>query len=172
MWREMLAALALSLVSAGTWADREAVTNDGDRVLLKDDGTWEPLGGGATNAPAQQARLTVERREPLPTGCRFGLRLHNDLNVQIRSLVLRFTAYKQGPVAYETVTRGFSYIKPTISQYQEILFRGIRCDEIQQVQVHGADKCHVGERTTYSDGDQQCLDLVQVIDSPLLKIFK
>ncbi|MFM1892586.1 MAG: hypothetical protein RLZ44_1663, partial [Pseudomonadota bacterium] len=152
MLRSTLLVLALCLTSGVAWTAREAVTADGERVLLNDDGTWQSLTKASAESSEQQARLTLERRQSLPTGCRFGLRLHNDLNAQIRSLVLRFTAYKEGPVAYETVTRGYSFIKPTNSQYQEIMFRGIQCDDIIQVQVHGADNCHVGELTKYSDG--------------------
>jgi hypothetical protein len=160
------------LTATAAWAAREAVTEDGERVLLNDDGTWQSLSTSSGEAPERQAVLTLERRQSLPTGCRFGLRLRNDLNTQIRSLVLRFTAYKEGPVAYETVTRGYSYIKPTNSQYQEIMFRGIPCDEILQVQVHGADNCHVGELTKYSDGADRCLSLVRVVDSELVRLFK
>ena len=172
MLRLPVALLALMLTTPLAWADREAVTGDGERVLLKDDGTWEPITGNAEEAPAEQARLTLERRQNLQTGCRFGLRLHNDLSTPIRSLVLRFTAYKPGPVAYETVTRGYSFIKPTDSQYQDILFRGLDCADILQLQVHGANNCHVGELTKYSDGADRCLSLVKVVESDLVKIFK
>lgn len=176
MLRVTLTALTFALLSISlspaARADREAVTADGQRVLLKDDGTWEAALPATDAAPEPQAELTVERREPLPTGCRIGLRLRNDLAIPIRSLVLRFTAYKEGPVAYETVTRGFSFIKPTDSQYQDILFRGIHCDDILQVQVHVADKCHAGDITKYTSGADRCLALVKVVESPLVKIFK
>ena len=152
------------------WAAQEAVTNDGMRVLLNDDGTWKAVTQG--DRPESRATLTVERVEELPSGCRVGLRLCNDLPGPIRSLVLRFTAHKEGPVAYETVTKGFSFIKPTDSQYQEILFHGIDCRDIAQLQVHGADKCRAGELTKYSSSAASCLGLVHVADSELVKIFK
>ena len=152
------------------WSAQEATTNDGMRVMLHDNGTWKRI--PQKNENPERAGLTVERVEELPTGCRIGMRLNNQLTAPIRSLVLRFTAYKEGPVAYETVTRGFSFIKPTDSQYQETLFRGITCPEIAQLQVHGADKCHVGELTKYSSNEKSCLALVHVADSDLIKIFK
>jgi len=169
MLRDFVVFTAIT-VSTAAWAAQEAVTNDGTRVMLHDDGTWTAI--AQKDQETSQAKLVVERVEPLSTGCRLGLRLRNELPSPIRSLVLRFTAYKQGPVAYETVTRGFSFIKPTDTQYQEALFRGIQCAEIVQLQVHGADKCHVGELTKYSSSAKRCLALVHVADSELIKIFK
>lgn len=169
MLRKMLIFLAITL-STAVWSAQEAVTNDGSRVMLNDDGTWTAI--AQKDRETSQAQLVVERVEPLPTGCRIGLRLQNELSSPIRSLVLRFTAYKQGPVAYETVTRGFSFIKPTDSQYQEVLFRGIACEDIVQLQVHSAEKCHVGDLTKYSSSTKSCLALVHVADSGLIKVFK
>jgi hypothetical protein len=163
---------ALCGLSAGVGAGQQATLDDGRKVLLKDDGRWEYLTPEATDDEQRSAVLTVERVETLPQGCRLGLRLQNDLTTRIRSLVLRFTAYKAGPIAYETISRGFSLIRPTDSQYREIRFRNVPCDEIAQVQVHGADNCHVGDLTKYTEGSDDCLSLVQVNDSTLIKIYK
>ena len=154
-------------------AGQQATLEGGRKVLLKDDGTWEYLTPeeGAEERP-RQALLTVERRQTIPQGCRLGLRLRNDLTTRIRSLVLRFTAYKPGPIAYETISRGFSLIRPTDDQYREIRFRDVPCEEIVHVQVHGADNCHVGELTKYTEGSDSCLSLVKVADSELIKIYK
>lgn len=168
--RRIYFVLVAMTVSSLAWSAQEAVTNDGSRVMLHDDGTWTAI--AQKDQEKSRARLVVERVEPLSTGCRIGLRLHNELTAPIRSLVLRFTAYKDGPVAYETVTRGFSFIKPTDSQYQEMLFAGIKCAEIQQLQVHAADKCHAGDLTDDSGSAKRCLSLVHVADSDLIKIFK
>jgi hypothetical protein len=162
-----------SAMGAGAWAAQEAVTGDGMRVLLRDDGTWERLDApDKEDENAGGAKLVVEKREALVNGCRFGLRLSNNLKEPIRSLVLRFTAYKPGPIAYETVTRGFFNIKPTDSQYQTIPFRGITCEGILQVEVDAADKCRVGEFSSYWYGADRCIGGVDVVDSDLVKIFK
>jgi hypothetical protein len=164
---------ALCGLSAGVGAGQQATLEDGRKVLLKEDGRWEYLTPEAASDDEQHsAVLTVERLESIPQGCRLGLRLQNDLTTRIRSLVLRFTAYKAGPIAYETISRGFSLIKPTDSQYREIRFRDVPCNEIAQVQVHGADNCHIGELTKYTEGSDSCLSLVQVADSTLIKIYK
>jgi len=158
-----------NLASAG----QQATLDDGRKVLLTDDGRWEYLTADEGSLGQQAtAALTVERVESIPQGCRIGLQLDNTLTTPIRSLVLRFTAYKSGPVAYETQTRGFSLIKPTDNQYREILFRDVSCDNIAQVQVHGAKNCHVGDLTKYTDGQDKCLSLIKVVDSGLIKIYK
>ena len=114
----------------------------------------------------------MQNKTELSRGCRLGLRLQNDLSAQIRTLVLRFTAYKDEQIAFETVSRGYSFIKPTNSQYQEIIFRGIRCDEVRSVGVSAARNCHVGELTKYSASPKRCLELIQVAPSKLLPIAK
>ena len=116
--------------------------------------------------------MSLELRKPMPNGCRFGLRMTNHLDTQIRTLVLRFTAYKKGDIPFDTVSRGYSFIKPTTDQYQEIHFRGISCDEIDKVQVRAAHNCHVGDLTKYSATEETCLDLLDVRPSDQVTLFK
>ncbi len=170
--RALLLLLTAALI-APAWAARQAVTDDGMRVLLKDDGTWEAL-----DAPAKQdedaggARLEVVRRDALANGCRLGLRLTNNLDEPIRSLVLRFTAYKAGPVAYTSITRGFFNIKSTDSQYQTVLFAGITCDQVIEVEVDAAEKCRIGADNSYWYGSDRCIGGVDVMPSDLIRIYK
>lgn len=164
--------LVFALAAQLAAADMTAVTADGRKVLLRDNGTWEFIRQSAGEDGEPRALLTLEKMFDLARGCRLGLRLQNDLSAQIRSLVLRFTAYKEAQVAFETVSRGYSYIKPTVSQYQEISFRGITCDEITSVAVSAARNCHVGELTKYSASKERCLELIEVLPSDMLPIAK
>jgi hypothetical protein len=163
---------ALLLAAHYAFADMSAVTADGRKVLLRDNGTWtfaQPSRGG--DAPSV-ATLALKNKTDLAGGCRLGLSLQNDLSAQIRSLVLRFTAYKDDRLAFETVSRGFSNVKPTNSQYQEVRFRGIGCDAIRSVAVSAARSCHVGDLTKYSSTAKRCLALIEVAPSNLLPIAK
>ena len=162
----------LALAAQLAKADMTATTADGRKVLLRDNGTWEFTGKVDAADSEPRAILTLEKKFDLARGCKLGLRLQNDLPAQIRSLVLRFTAFKEAKVAFETVSRGYSYIKPTVSQYQEISFRGITCDEISSVTVSAARNCHVGALTKYSASGQHCLALVDVRPSDMLPIAK
>jgi hypothetical protein len=153
-------------------ADMFATTDDGRKVLLRSNGTWALADQAATSDTEATAILTLEKTVELTQGCRLGLRLQNSLSAQIRTLVLRFTVYKENQVPFETVSRGFSYIKPTTSQYQEIRFRGIGCNDIASVEVFAARNCHVGELTKYTASAAHCLKLVAVAPSDLLPIAK
>ena len=153
-------------------ADVTITVPDGRQVTLHDNGTWSVVEESDNAETRRYAQLTLEKKFDLPQGCKLGLRLQNDLSAQIRSLVLRFTAYKDGQIPFETVTRGYSYIKPTNSQYQEISFRGITCDEISSVEVFAARNCHVGDLTKYTAEAHHCLNLVEVGQSDILPIAK
>lgn len=161
-----------ALLATQAAADIEATTKDGRKVLLDDNGTWHYLLETDQEQAPKMAELVLEHRQALPHGCRLGLRMTNHMESQIRTLVLRFTAFKQGDIPFETVSRGYSFIKPTTDQYQEIQFRGITCDEIDKVQVRAAHNCHVGELTKYSASEERCLELVDVKASELVTLFK
>ncbi|MCB1922291.1 MAG: hypothetical protein KDJ27_00875 [Gammaproteobacteria bacterium] len=165
-----LVSALLVAMSTSAFAELTAVTADGRKVSLRDDGTWVFVNAATDEQP--HATLTLENKSELAGGCRLGLRLNNALPAQIRTLVLRFTAYKEESVPFETVSRGFSYVRPTTSQYQEISFRGIGCEQIISVAVAAARNCHVGELTKYSASESRCLELIEVHGSELLPIAK
>lgn len=168
MLSRLAIATALTLLSQIATADITATTEDGRKVLLRSNGTWDWHRPDAQEDIKRLARLTLENKFDIAHGCRIGMRLQNDLAAQIRTLVLRFTAYKGEEIPFETVSRGFSYVKPTVSQYQEVTFRGIRCADITSVEVFAARNCHVGELTKYSASAEHCLALVEVTPSELL----
>lgn len=153
--------LCLGLASNAHAESTVVTTDDGRKILLRSNGTWEPFEEAAAKA-AGKAVLTLEKRANLPRGCRIGLRMQNNLAAQIRTLVLRFTAYKDGSIPFETVSRGYTYIKPTMSQYQEVTFRGITCDEVSSVEIFAARNCHIGDLTKYSATADDCLQLITV----------
>ena len=163
---------ALLLATDLAIADLSAVTADGRKVVLRDNGTWSFVQPVNRDDAPSVATLTLKSRVNLASGCRLGLTLHNDLSEQIRSLVLRFTAYKGNQLAFETVSRGYSNVKPTTSQYQEVKVRGIACDEIRSVSVSAARNCHVGDLSKYSATAKRCLGLIEVAPSSLLPITK
>ena len=155
-----------------TYADVRATTEDGQRVILRSNGTWVPAAAAEQGSGEGKAVLTLETLEPRTRVCRLGLRLQNNTPETIRSLVLRFTAYIDGNITFETVSRGFSWVRPTLSQFQEIDFRGISCDEIESVELSAARNCHVGDLTKFSATPGDCLDIVRLEPSSLLPIVK
>lgn len=162
--------LMLGIAQIG-YADVRATTEDGRQVILRSNGTWVPASAGQESSEGK-AVLTLETKEPRNRVCRLGLRLQNNTPETIRSLVLRFTAYIDGNITFETVSRGFTFIRPTLSQFQEIDFRGISCDEIVSVELSAARNCHVGDLTKFSATPGDCLDIVRLEPSSLLPIVK
>ncbi len=163
----------LLFISASAHAGMEVITPDGKRALLKDDGTWiyvDALSDGEQKA--RFAYLTVENERAHGRNCTYGLRLQNDLTTEIKDIVLFFAAHNHEGVMYETATRGFQRIKPTNSQYKEIMFRDISCDDIQYIRVHGGDRCEIGDLNKFSAEKGTCLEQVYVESSDLINIFK
>ena len=164
--------VALLLIAQLASADVTITIPDGRQVILRDNGTWSVVKESDSPESRTYAVLTVEKKFDLPRGCKYGLRLQNDLSARIRTLVLRFTAYKGDQIPFETISRGFSFVKPTASQYQEIKFHGINCDEISSVEVFAARNCHVGDLTKYSAEAHHCLKLVDVLSNDIVPIAK
>lgn len=172
MQHRSIGIFSLLLTAQLAIADVTITIPDGRKVLLRDNGTWSVVEEKQDSENRRYASLTVEKKFQLPRGCKFGLRLQNDLSARIRTLVLRFTAYKGNEIPFETVSRGFSYVKPTASQYQEIKFRGVSCDEISSIEVSAARNCHVGDLTKYSAEAHHCLNLVAIKNNEIVPIAK
>jgi len=165
-----LALLAgVSVIAAGAWASMEVVAPDGRRVVLRDDKTWDYADRGA---PQERLLLTVAKRMELPNACRYGLRLTNNAGVRVQSIVPQFSAFTREGVVFETVFAAFTQVKPTLDEYQEITFKGIRCDDIERIRVHGADRCSLGDLTKFSPATGECLGYIEVQSSELVAISK
>lgn len=168
-----IALLSVLWMAGAALAEMRATTADGRQVLLRENGTWD-FADNAASSDAQQrvANLKVIRYESVTNGCLIGLELENNLNELIRTLVLRYTAYRGPEVRFETVSRGFSFVRPTLTSYEEIQFRGITCEDITSVEVSAARNCHVGDLTKFSSDPGDCLELFEVAPTGLLAITK
>jgi hypothetical protein len=165
------------MLSAGAQADFELVGPDGQRYLLKDNGTWqaveamrrETAEGKSTRAG--DAVLTLERKIERGNNCRFVVRLVNNLPYEITSLVPYYAAYRANSVIYDTVpaTSAFTLLRPGSQQDREFEFTGIACNDIVRVQVTGGDRCVMGDLTKFSDAKGQCLARLRVVASDLVR---
>lgn len=175
--RVLLPALALALACSAR-ADFELTSPDGRQILLKDNGTWQYL--EATNKdqagamPAGEAVLTLERKTDRGIGCRFAVRLVNNLPYEISSLVPYYAVYRANGVIYDTVASpaSFTGMKPGDVQNREFEVRGITCAEIVRLQVVGGDKCIMGELNKFTGGQGKCLARVRVVPSDLVPFEK
>ena len=188
----LFAGIALSCPAP---ADFEVTGPDGRRILLKDDGTWrytegkskEPVQDAPKDAAKETAAKEPAKDKPKETGeavlrlenktgggsiCRFGVQLVNNLPYEIRSLVPTFSAYRANGVVYDSVAAGFLSLRPGSSQYQEIRFRGISCQDIARLQVSGGDRCVMGELDRWNESDGSCLRRIRVVESDLVRFDK
>ena len=124
-----------------------------------------------TDTARSAAVLSLHRKTPLVNGCRYGLTLTNNLPFEINDLPLRFTARQEGGVALGAVTRGFFSIAPTQQQFREIVFQ-IECDRIDYIEVSDPGRCIMGELTRKSARPGQCLERVDIPDSPFARLVK
>lgn len=176
MYRFPIGPLLFFVCSAVFWAgsasaELTATTEDGREVVLRSNGTWS-FASEVEPAGTPVAKLTVLRHESVSNGCVIGLELQNDLNELIRTLVLRFTAYRGPEVKFDTVSRGYSFVRPTLRDYEEIQFRGITCEDITSVEVSAARNCHVGDLTKFSSDPGDCLALFEIAPTNMLVITK
>jgi hypothetical protein len=159
-------------------ADFEVTGPDGDRILLKDDGTWRRLGAKDRLPPddgskdAGEAVLRLESKTEAPGGCRFRLQITNNFPYEIGNIIPSFRAYRPNGVIYETVTANFNAIKPGNDLYREIQFQGISCQEIARVQVTGGNRCVMGDLDRFSYEEGRCLARVRVVASDLMRFEK
>jgi hypothetical protein len=148
--------------------------------LLKDNGTWQQLEATAKDQLADkpkeagEAVLLLERKTERGNGCRFAVRLANDLPYEISSLVPYYSIYRANGVIYDTVSSpsSFTGLKPGDRQSREFEVVGIACKDIARVQVVGGDKCVMGELTKFADVKGECLARVRVVASDLVRFDK
>lgn len=167
-------------LSGSAQADLEVTGPDGRRILLKKDGTWQYLEATvkdraeAKPEKASEAVLLLERKTERGIGCRFGVRLVNDLPYEISSLVPYYAVYRADGVIYDTVSSpsSFTGLKPGDKQSREFEVRGITCKDIARVQVVGGDQCVMGDLDKYSGEKGNCLARVRVVASDLVRFDK
>jgi hypothetical protein len=179
--RHQLLAVVLGLVVACTVAEAqiEAITSDGRRVILEEDSTWRYAEEGevapsAAGPPPEEghALLTVERVVSQPHACTLGLRLHNRLPYEVRNIVPQFSAYTADDVRYVTIFQSFTGLKPTDDQYREVTFPGRPCEQIARVQIHGADRCSMGDLDRFTATGGECLQRIVVAPSGRFNLSK
>ena len=168
-------------------ADFEVTGPDGRRILVKDDGTWryvdakgkEPAkdkdaAQDAKEKPKDEgeAVLRLEGRTEIGNACRYALRLVNNLPYEIRSIAPTFSAHRANGVVYDSVLATFQTIRPGDNQRHEILFRGVACSEIARVQVHGGDRCVMGDLDRFTPVKGDCLSKIRIVASELVRFDK
>jgi hypothetical protein len=117
--------------------------------------------------------VSIHLKKEFPDACMLGMTLTNNMDIQLTNLSIRLTAYINGDVKYDAITRNFTRVKPTEQQYRELTFTQIRCEEIDYLGVTDPGRCAIGQdmnRFTAQPGD--CAKFVDVAVSPLITVRK
>jgi len=167
----VLTGLWLCILAGLTLAATVVVTKDGKRVRLNDDFTWEYIDTQETGVEPQIS-LNVVSKATQRGNCVLGIMLQNDAPYPILNFVPQFEAHIKDDVIFDNVFMSFQNIKPTLNQYQEVVFKRVACEEITRIVVHGGDRCNMEDLTRYSTDKGACLQRVKVLPSNLIEIAK
>jgi hypothetical protein len=168
-----IAGTGLSFVAHG---DFEVTAPDGQRVLLKDNGTWQYLKAKGKEPAGDKNEgefvvLLEHKVKRGPINCRFDVRLTNNLPYEVR-IVLYYSAYRANGVMYDSVSSGSGTMKPGNTVTREVEFAGIPCEDIVRVQVGGGDRCEMDDLNKWSYEKGACLARVRVMESDLVRFEK
>jgi hypothetical protein len=176
MFKQPIQAVALlAVVAAGGCA-----TDDFQRAVGLD--TTPPENPNApkitrtepvTSTGRRAVVISIHMKKEFPDACMLGMTFTNNLDIKVTNLSVRLTAYINGNVKYDAITRNFTEVKPTESQYRELTFTQIRCDEIDYLGITDPGRCAIGEdmnRFTAQPGD--CARFVDVAVSPVITVRK
>lgn len=125
-----------------------------------------------TSGGSGQAVLSLHKKYAYMDSCKFGLTLTNRLPYTITNISFRFGAYIQGDVFYGHVSRNFFEIDPSNSQYREITFSGISCDEIRYVEVTDPGRCAMDDLTRFLSQPGDCIRRVYIANTPYVRLVQ
>lgn len=185
--RSLVAVVLVGTCAVPAHADFELRDAAGRRILLRDDGTWlyvddkpavvaeTPAASAAAAAETvavQTAELELVGRSDTPAGCQFELQINNTLPYEIRNLVPDFRAFRNGGAPYATQTAAFIGIRPGDELVRRVRFPGIRCADIEKVQVLGGDRCEMGDLERFADVRGACLARVKLRPTTMVRFEK
>ena len=114
--------------------------------------------------------LSLHQRMNLPNSCGYGLTLTNNTTVEVRDIILRFTAYGKNGVVLDHVTGNFFGLRPTQSQFQEIHFP-FACGQIGHIEVSDPDGCVIGKLTRKTAKPGDCIRHIDIPPNPYVRLL-
>ena len=127
---------------------------------------------GVAETDIEQVDLFVDSKREQSNSCHFTVRLHNTTSHRVRNVVPQFSAINKDDMVYGTISREFYEIRPNGEQERSIRFRGITCDEIIGLRIHGANNCRMGTLNRNTATSFECLRRIKVHKSSVVNVFK
>ncbi len=116
--------------------------------------------------------MSVHMRKAFPNACTLGITVTNRLDERIINISVRLSAYLSGDVLYDAIARNFTNLRPTESQYRELTFTRIRCEQIDYITVTDPGRCAIGEMNRFTAAPGDCAKFIDVPQSPLMDMRK
>ena len=165
----VLLGLGAERAMAHNEAELRGITDDGRRVLLKENHTWDFIKVPVGN-PETSAVLTILEVTDLEEACRFKMHMQNNLNVKIVHLVPRFGFYNKDGVLFDTISKSFSSLKPGKDKYTKMQVSGIGCSQISLVKIFDAARCRMGDIDIWNEKEGECLSHLYLKPTDLINI--
>lgn len=118
------------------------------------------------------AVVSVHTRKAYENACKFGITLTNNLPFKITALSFRFTALIGGGVPFDSQTKSFSELRPSEDQYREMIFQGVRCDQIQRLEVTDPGRCALDTLNRFNSAPGDCAKYSDIASSSLITVAK
>jgi hypothetical protein len=116
--------------------------------------------------------LSLHMRKAYPNACMLGITVTNNLDERVMNISVRLGATIRGDVVYDAIARNFTNLRPTESQYREVTYTNIRCEEIDHITVTDPGRCAIGEVNRFTAAPGDCAKFIDVPSSPLMDMRK
>lgn len=171
-----IAALLLAITAPGQAlahedAELRGITDDGRRIILLQDHTWEFV-EVMENDPANSAVLTVLEVTDLEQACRLKLHMKNNLPMKIVHLVPRMNIYNWEGVLFDSVSKSFAGLRPGKDEYTELQFNGLGCSQISLIKIVSAARCRMSDIDIWNAKEGECLSRLYLTPTDLINISK
>ncbi len=125
-----------------------------------------------TSTGRAAAVVSVHMRKSYENACKYGITLTNNLPFKIADLSFRFTALIGGGVPFDSQTKSFSELRPSEDQYREMIFQGVRCDQILALEVTDPGRCTLDTLNRFNSPAGACAKYSDIAASSLIKVTK
>jgi hypothetical protein len=123
-----------------------------------------------TRSSRPAAVLSVHMRKSYPNACKLGITLTNNLPNKIVAISYRMTGVIRGDVGFDTQMKSFGELAPSESQYRELTFQGVRCEDLVRLEVSDPGRCNVGELNRFNAEPGACAKLTDLASGGLLSM--
>ena len=125
-----------------------------------------------TTTDRAAAVVSFHTRKAYDNACKYGITLTNNLPYKITDLTFRFTAIINGDVPFDNQSKNFYELRPSEQQYRELTFQGVRCNQINRIEVTDPGRCILDNLNRFSAAPGDCAKYSEIAPSRLVNVVK